>query len=198
MRTAGPADPASNEVEDSEEALFLRSLSPLATAYIQRSATRLFDRINLAFPGGGSRQLSAKDDADRIVRVAAAELEQAKFDAKLLRAVAKNVGKATHAFAVKSEAAVYTYELAPNFASSTASSGLVSNLDILNGLFVFEEGIWRTLEEYEVGTGLLEEIGPNVDAIRKVAMAGVEPLFRAVGKEIEATMSKIHKEDYSR
>lgn len=196
-----PSTPTSEipESEDPEEALFLRSLSPLATAYIQRSATRLFDPINLAFPADNRmRQLPTKEDAERIVRVAAAELEQARFDPKLLRMVGKNVGKAAHAFAVKSEGAVNPYELAPNLAATSASQGLVANLDLLNALFVFEEGMWRVLEEYEVGSGLMEEVGPGLEAARKVAMGGIEPLFRAVGKELEGTMVKVHKEDYAK
>ena len=142
------------------------------------------------------RTLPAKDDAERVVRVAAAELEQVRFDPKLLKMVARNVGKAAHAFAVKSEGAVNPYELAPGFGS--VSQGFAANLELLNALFVFEEGSWRVLEEFEVGTGVGEEVMGGLEMVRRVGMGGVEPLLRSVGKEVEATMGKIYKEDFSR
>ncbi|KAI9001852.1 Golgi transport complex subunit 5-domain-containing protein [Hyaloraphidium curvatum] len=186
-----PDDPT-----DPHELLFLRSLSPLATAYIQRSATRMFDPINLAFPGErAARWVPAREDSERIVRVVAAELEQARFDAKLLRSVGRNAGKAAHAFAVKAEGLVSAYDLAPVMAGP-AAPGLVTDLELVNALFWFEDGVWRVLEEYEVASGLVEEMGPALEAVRKVAMAAVEPLFRNMGKELEATIVKIHKEDY--
>lgn len=186
---------SSDTSQSDHESALLRSLSPLATAYLQRSSSRMHDPINLAFASGGAGRGPARDDADRVVRIISGELEQARFDRGLLRSVGKNAGKAVHAFATKAESVLDLSELSPNL-NSLSTPGFQAALDVLNALFTLDEGMWKVLEGYEVDSGLAEEIGPALGLCRSVAVRGVKILFASLGREMEVVMGKVHKEDY--
>lgn len=72
-----------------ETILILRVLSPFEALYVSRSSTRMNEAVAQAF-SGGSRTPPSANEGNNIARTVTNELDSARFDPLLVRAVAKN------------------------------------------------------------------------------------------------------------
>lgn len=101
-----------------ETILTLRAIQPFEALYLARSRTRLNDAVQSAFSissgGGGGLSSSGAQDAVtptaneglQLARAVVNELDAARFDPLLARAVAKNSARAVEAFVGRAEALV--------------------------------------------------------------------------------------------
>jgi conserved oligomeric Golgi complex subunit 5 len=85
--------------------LVLRSVAQFEAFYLARSLNRLNESVGQAM-SGGARAPPGTTEAIGIARTVANELDSAKFDPLLVKAVAKNVGVALEGLVARMEALV--------------------------------------------------------------------------------------------
>jgi conserved oligomeric Golgi complex subunit 5 len=81
----------SNEIYSPETILTLRALSNFEALYLSRSSNRLNESVAQAF-ASGARAPPGMNEGINIARTVANELDSARFDPLLIKAVAKNAG----------------------------------------------------------------------------------------------------------
>ncbi|RIA93049.1 Golgi transport complex subunit 5-domain-containing protein [Glomus cerebriforme] len=185
------------DFQSQETLVMLHSISSFEAGYLARSVTRMFDSINMAFPTGLSRAPPTKSDVTNIIRAISSELEVAKLDSNLLRSVAKNVVKALNLYCVKSESMATidptTYQIS---GPGPATASQIINLEIITTLYQLHQSVWKILEEYP--DAITEIMFDAVEHTRKVMLNIVDPMMQHIKKELENTLIKIHREDFSR
>ncbi|CAI2175417.1 9296_t:CDS:10 [Funneliformis geosporum] len=185
------------DFQSQETIVMLHSISSFEAGYLARSVTRMFDPINTVFPTGLSRAPPTKSDVTNFIRVISSELEVAKVDLNLLRSVAKNVVKALNLYCVKSESMSAVDPTAYQVSASgpiTASQNI--NFEIVTTLYQLHQSVWKVLEEYP--DGVTEIIFDAIGHTREVMLDIIDPLIQHIKKELENTLLKIYREDFSR
>ncbi|KAI8849185.1 Golgi transport complex subunit 5-domain-containing protein [Chytridium lagenaria] len=172
----------------------LKPLRPFETAYLQDSYSRLLEPVNNAFPDKpvvGARPLPSRDDVDKVLRTVSRELDVAKFDEGLLRAVVKRVAQTLNMYAIRTEHSAATDASAYQVTGAgTATSSQLLNLEIVNCLWSLGDGVYQIGGEFKQNAHVVTVILESIGAI-------IEPLMIHITREIETTILKIHKEDYA-
>jgi hypothetical protein len=88
-----------------ETILVLRSVSTFEALYVSRSSTRLNEAVAQAF-SGGSRAPPGANEAINIVWTVTNELDSARFDPLLVRAVARNAATSLEGILSKADGLV--------------------------------------------------------------------------------------------
>ncbi|RUS22634.1 hypothetical protein BC938DRAFT_475222 [Jimgerdemannia flammicorona] len=182
-----------------EYVLMLRSINAFETAFLARSLTRMYDPINAAFPSSGplSRSPPTRNDSVNLVRTISSELDTAKFDAGLLRSVAKNAVKALNLYRVKCDGLIATDPSAYQIIGpGPMSNSQTMNFELINNLYATYQSIWKVLEEFP--EFVVEIMRDGVEGTRKLMLLIAEPLTDHIITELEAVVLKIHREDFSR
>ncbi|KAJ3108658.1 Conserved oligomeric Golgi complex subunit [Phlyctochytrium planicorne] len=180
----------------------LKPLRPFETAYLQDVYARLVEPVNNAFPDKpvvGARPMPSRDDVDKVLRTISRELDIAKFDEILLKAVVKRVTQTINMYAIRTEHTAATDLSAYQVSGvGTASSSQLLNLEVVNCIWSLVDGIFQIGNEFinvpHVTTAIME----SISGLQKVIQGIIEPLFIHIAREIESTILKIHKEDYGR
>ncbi|KAI9329575.1 Golgi transport complex subunit 5-domain-containing protein [Zopfochytrium polystomum] len=179
----------------------LRSLTSFETVYLRESLSRLLDPINLAFPDKplvGVRPQPSRDDVEKTLQAISREFEIAKFDPHLSKAVAKNVTKAVNMYAIRSEHMVATDAAAYQpLGIATASSSMLLNIEIVNCLWFFADGLWKMKDEFSE-TAIVSALTDAVDHVQKLIGTIIEPIMGHVVRDVESSILKIHKEDFGK
>ncbi|KAL1918332.1 uncharacterized protein VTP21DRAFT_2992 [Calcarisporiella thermophila] len=184
------------DTQSPEKILMLRRISSFESMYLARSLSRMFDPINRAFPSDSiSRASLSKNDVTNLMRIISSELETAKFNTDLLRAVATNVGKALNLYCVKCESMVATDSNAYQISGPCTASQNI-NFTLVRNLYFLQQSIWNTVEEYpEFVKQIVSEAAENA---RRLVSAIPEPLLAQIRRDLEGIVVKIHREDFSR
>ncbi|RUS18936.1 Golgi transport complex subunit 5-domain-containing protein [Endogone sp. FLAS-F59071] len=186
-------------VHSPEYVLMLRSINSFETAFLSRSLTRMYDPINAAFPSSGplSRNPPSRNDVTNVVRTISSELDTAKFDAGLLRAVAKNVVKALSMYCMKCEGLIATDPSAYQVVGpGPMSNSQNMNVELINNLYAVYQSVWKVLEEFP--DFVVDIVRDGVEATHRLMLSIGEPLVDHIIAELEAVVLKIHREDFSR
>lgn len=93
-----------------ETNLVLRALFTFEALYVSRSSTRMNEAVAQAF-SGGSRAPPGANEGINIVRAVTNELDSARFDPLLVRAVAKNAAASVENVATKADGLVRAFLL---------------------------------------------------------------------------------------
>ncbi|KAI9099496.1 Golgi transport complex subunit 5-domain-containing protein [Phlyctochytrium arcticum] len=189
----------SDETQRPESLWILRTLAPFETAYLSRSMSRLMELINAAFPdrpGPTQRPLPSRDDVDRIVRSLNSEMEIAKFDAHLLKAVSKNGQKAIKMFSAKCEQLVTVDSNTQLCGTGPASQNQVLIIESINTFWWMQESLWHLLDEFSEAT-TDDSLHESAQDVTRALANIVQQVFRQITRELESVLKKIHREDYN-
>ncbi|KAL3899765.1 MAG: hypothetical protein SGCHY_001804 [Lobulomycetales sp.] len=184
----------------------LQPLLSFESIYLGKSLSRLLDPVNVSFSSGKSK-LPSRDDVDRITRCISSELEIAKFDYNLLKAVSSNVKKALVTFSAKCENAASSDTMFNVSGNATASYALLRNIEIINAVWRICDGTWAIVNDFqqtklqsEEGTRISElvvqVVGDSVESLMKLLQGFVQPVFFSMSKECESVLVKIHRESF--
>lgn len=185
------------KVEDdySPEKALKESLFLFETAYLSRSLSRLFDPINLVFPGGTSYPPS-ESEVENIAKTIQSEMSVASVDPNLSVLVARNVSKTVNLYVNKSEQLLCTDgDASQVIAPPTA--GQAKNAAVVNSLYQFHRAISRVTQALgmypENATIVIEVALQNVVAMMSNAIL---PLLASIADSIEAIILTMHNEDF--
>ncbi|KAJ3298510.1 hypothetical protein HDU79_010246 [Rhizoclosmatium sp. JEL0117] len=186
----------------SDSSVLLKALSSFETAYLRESLARLLEPVNQAFPEkpiAGNRTVATRDDVEKLLRAISRELEISKFDPHLLKSVSKNATKAINMYSIRSEHCVAndsTVFTIPGGNAPVNPSQLL-NIEIVNCLWTLAEGVWKIMDDFE-DEQIVSVLTDSVEAVQKLIQSVVEPLVAGVTRDIELSISKIHKEDFNK
>ncbi|XP_064633908.1 conserved oligomeric Golgi complex subunit 5-like [Lineus longissimus] len=186
---------AEKEIFDPEKAL-RDSLGLFETAYLSRSLSRLFDPINLVFPGG-SINPPTTEEVEGIAKTISSELNVASVDTHLSITVAKNVAKTVQLYAVKCEQLLST-DGEGSQVIGPPTPGQTRNAAVVNTLYQFHQVVTKVI------TGLTHFPPSAIDAIKRalesvVVLMGnaINPLLSSIADALEAIILTMHSEDFS-
>lgn len=121
------------------------TLQSFETAYASRCSLSRLQEIVVQTVQKGTPN---RDDALKIVRKVASDLNAVKFDDGLLKLIAVNVEKALSLFRQKVDAMIHHDHLF-TISGSTPSTVQVQKLDAINCLYAISEGVWALLVDFE-------------------------------------------------
>ncbi|KIJ67605.1 hypothetical protein HYDPIDRAFT_84403 [Hydnomerulius pinastri MD-312] len=175
-----------------ETALVLRALSTFEALYLSRSSTRLNEAVAQAF-AGGSRAPPGVNEGISIVRAVTNELDSARFDPLLVRAVAKSAATSLEGAASKADGLIVTDRSAVSLLGPMATPQQILNGQVATCLYHCWTKLEKLMEEHADSISTL--IGPSITKIRAVYNQIVEPLLTAIKRELAAIVARLHRLD---
>ncbi|KAL4074200.1 Golgi transport complex subunit 5-domain-containing protein [Scleroderma citrinum] len=178
-----------------ETVVVLRALSTFEGIYLTRSSTRLNETVAQAF-SAGARAPPGANDGIAIVRTVANELDSARFDPLLVRAVAKNAATTLEALATKVDSLIATDRSAVSLLGPLATPQQILNGQVASCLYYCWTKLDKLTEEHSDAVSAI--IQPSINKIRAQYNHVVNPLLTAIRKEIAVIISRLHKVDLQR
>ncbi|KAF9559858.1 hypothetical protein CPC08DRAFT_665969 [Agrocybe pediades] len=177
-----------------ETTLLLRSLSTIEAQYLLKSSNKINEAVGQAFSGGA--RAPGTTEGVNVARIVTNELDAARFDPLLVRAVAKNTATCLDNILSRLEGLVSKDRGAISLMGPSASPQQISNANLANFLYQ----VWIRL------IGLNEEhipavyssLQPSIQTMKKAYEQIVDPLATSVRRELSAIISKLHRSDFSK
>ncbi|KAF9222669.1 hypothetical protein BS17DRAFT_176069 [Gyrodon lividus] len=178
-----------------ETILVLRAVSTFEALYVSRSSTRLNEAVAQAF-SGGSRSPPGANEGINIVRTVTNELDSARFDPLLVRAVAKNAAMSLETVASKVDGLIVTDRSAVSLLGPMATPQQVLNGQVTTCVYHCWTKLEKLVEEHTDSVSI--SIGPSINKIRARYDQVVDPLLTAIKRELSAIVSRLHRLDLRR
>ncbi|CEH12024.1 Predicted Golgi transport complex 1 protein [Ceraceosorus bombacis] len=186
-----------------ETVVVLRSASHLETSYVQRVHARLSDSVAALAAGksraaGSSRTANAAlADGERLARTISNELDGARFDPLLLRAVAAAVEKCTLDALEKLEKIVAKDASAYTLAAIETTPSQFGNADLANGLTGLARGLHAVnAESPSAVRGLIGRLEQRASRLLQDEL--LDPLLQSTKKELTVTFARMHNVDFAK
>ncbi|KAK0455394.1 Golgi transport complex subunit 5-domain-containing protein [Desarmillaria tabescens] len=178
-----------------ETVLVLRALSNFESLYLSRSSTKLNESVSQAF-SGGIRTPPGIAEGINIARTVANELDSARFDPLLVRAVAKSATTSIDMVISRLDGLV-----SRDRSSVTLVGPSATPQQAINGsLATFVYYTWLRLSQLgeEQKEVVFNVIKPSVDNLHSAYERIVNPLLTAIRRELGAIVSKMHRFDFGK
>ncbi|BGP09947.1 hypothetical protein JCM10049v2_005825 [Rhodotorula toruloides] len=188
-----------------ETVLVLRAIQPFETLYLTRSTNRLTEAVSSAFSISSSLTSSfssrppAMPTANEGLTTARAivnELDAARFDPLLAKAIAKGASRAIEAFVARAEALIAHDHAATSLLGPLATPSQHQNADLTSALYHLWLPLDRALSDHT--ESVRETLRPAVNRVRSVYTAIINPLILAIRREFSALLARMHRVDYSK
>ncbi|KAG7446461.1 uncharacterized protein BT62DRAFT_949336 [Guyanagaster necrorhizus] len=178
-----------------ETVLVLHALSNFESLYLARSSTKLNESVSQAF-SGGVRNPPGMSEGINIARAVANELDSARFDPLLVKAVAKNATTSIDIIISRLDGLVSRDRSALTLIGPSATPQQAINGSLTTFLYC----VWSRLsqlgeEQKEVVFNIIKcSVGNLHSAYERI----VNPLLTAIRRELSAIISKMHRFDFGR
>ncbi|OCB86824.1 hypothetical protein A7U60_g5997 [Sanghuangporus baumii] len=180
------------EKQSPETILILRALSVFEQAYLQRVANRLNETVAQSV-AGGARAPPAMGEGLSIARTAANELDAAKFDPLLVKAVAKNVQSSLDLLLSRLDLLIVRDRWATSLLGPVSTPQQTQNAQIATCLYHCAARLGTLEGEYP--ESVITILQPSIKKIRRVFDSIVDPLLSAISRELSTIVAKLHKLD---
>ncbi|KAL5523935.1 hypothetical protein ACEPAG_8108 [Sanghuangporus baumii] len=180
------------EKQSPETILILRALSVFEQAYLQRVANRLNETVAQSV-AGGARAPPGMGEGLSIARAAANELDTAKFDLLLVKAVAKNVQSSLNMLLSRLDSLIVRDRWATSLVGPASTPQQTQNAQIATCLYHCAARL-DTLEG-EYPESVVAILQPSIREIHRVFDSIVDPLLSAIKRDLSAKVAKLHKLD---
>ncbi|KWU42843.1 hypothetical protein RHOSPDRAFT_7839, partial [Rhodotorula sp. JG-1b] len=196
-----------------ETILTLRAIQPFENLYLTRSRNRLSDAVQSAFSlaapasqsqdggaagggggGGGAAAVPTASGGLMLARAIVNELDAARFDPLLAKAVAKGSARAIDAFVNKAEALIARDHAATSLIGPLATPSQLQNADLTSALYHLWLPLERALGDHI--EGVRESLRSSVDRTRSTYLAIVNPLILAIRREFSSLLARMHRTNY--
>ncbi|GAA5884930.1 hypothetical protein JCM3774_004581, partial [Rhodotorula dairenensis] len=201
-----------------ETILTLRAIQPFENLYLARSRTRLTDAVHASYSssftpahdiggvgGGPDGSLVNGGAAGTVVPTASAglalaraivnELDAARFDPLLAKAVARGSARAIDAFVSRAEALVLRDHASTSLLGPLATPSQLQNADLTSALYHLWLPLERALGDHI--EGVRELLRPSIDRTRSTYVAIVNPLILAIRREFSSLLARMHRTNYA-
>ncbi|KIM45140.1 hypothetical protein M413DRAFT_441814 [Hebeloma cylindrosporum] len=177
-----------------ETILILRSLSTIESQYLSRSSNKINEAVGQAFSGGARIPPGASEGLN-VARIVVNELDAARFDPLLVRAVAKNTALCLDNIISRLESLISRDRAATTLSGTSATPQLISNANLAN--FLYQS--WARLANLngEHAPHVFGILQPSVQTMHQDFERIVDQLTTAIRRELGAIIAKLHRIDFS-
>ncbi|GAA5903350.1 hypothetical protein JCM6882_008146 [Rhodosporidiobolus microsporus] len=188
-----------------ETILVLRAIQPFETLYLTRSTNRLTEAVASAFNISSSlaSSFSARppsvptaNEGISTARAIVNELDAARFDPLLVKAIAKGASRTVESFISRAEGLVLHDHGATSLLGPLATPSQQQNADITSSLYHLWLPLERALAEHT--ESVRELLRPSVDRLRSTYLSTANPLIMSIRREFSALLARMHRVDYSK
>ncbi|KAF5385847.1 hypothetical protein D9615_002395 [Tricholomella constricta] len=178
-----------------EAILVLRALSNIESLYLARSSNKLNEAVAQAF-SGGVRAPPGSTEGINIARTVANELDSARFDPLLVKAVAKNAALSLGMMLSRVDTMVVRDRSAVTLMGPTSTPQQASNAQLATCLYQ----CWSRLDQLrdDHTETVFEALKPGVQKMSHAFEHLVEPLMAAIRRELSAIIVKLHRIDFGK
>ncbi|KDR75381.1 hypothetical protein GALMADRAFT_140887 [Galerina marginata CBS 339.88] len=178
-----------------ETILLLRSLSTIEAQYLSKSSNKINEAVGQAF-SGGARVPPGTNEGINVARVVVNELDAARFDPLLVRAVAKNTASSLDNILTRLEVLISRDRAATSLSGPSVTPQQILNANLANFLYQ----TWTrliTLNE-ELSPATFSILQPSIHNMNQVFERIIDLLTTAIRRDLTATISKLHRIDFSK
>ncbi|GAA5842073.1 hypothetical protein JCM11251_002004 [Rhodosporidiobolus azoricus] len=188
-----------------ETILVLRAIQPFETLYLTRSTNRLTEAVASAFNISSSlaSSFSARppsvptaNEGIATARAIVNELDAARFDPLLVKAIAKGASRTVDSFISRAEGMVLHDHGATSLLGPLATPSQQQNADVTSSLYHLWLPLERALAEHT--ESVRELLRPSVDRLRSTYLSTANPLIMSIRREFSALLARMHRVDYSK
>ncbi|KAH7906022.1 Golgi transport complex subunit 5-domain-containing protein [Hygrophoropsis aurantiaca] len=179
-----------------ETHLILSALSTFAALYLARASTRMADATAAALRGLGVSAAGVRTLTAELLRVLTNELDAARSDPGLARAVAGRVRAAVEGVAGRLGGAITTDRTATTLLGPLATPQQLQNGAIATCLYGLWMGLSTGKDAREDAVGGI--MAPAVQGLRTGCDRVLEPLVGAVRRELGAIIARLHRVDFQK
>ncbi|GAA5906661.1 hypothetical protein JCM5296_006448 [Sporobolomyces johnsonii] len=188
-----------------ETVLALRAIQPFETLYLTRSTNRLNEAVSSAFSVSSSLASSFSSRPPSVptaneglaaARAVVNELDAARFDPLLVKAVATGASRAVDVFVQRTESLIAHDHSATSLLGPLATPSQHQNADLASSLYHLWSPLDRALAEHT--ESVREVLRPSVDRLRSTYLGIANPLIMAIRREFSSLLARMHRVDYSK
>ncbi|GAA5983475.1 hypothetical protein JCM11641_005821 [Rhodosporidiobolus odoratus] len=188
-----------------ETILILRSIQPFETLYLTRSSNRLIEAVSSAFNissslassfSGRPPSVPSANEGIATARAVVNELDAARFDPLLVKAVAKGAGRAVESYVSRAESLVAHDHAATSLLGPLATPSQLQNADLTSSMYHLWLPLERALGEH--GESVREILKPSIDRVRTAYLSTVNPLIMSIRRDFSSLLARMHRVDYSK
>ncbi|KNZ78795.1 Conserved oligomeric Golgi complex subunit 5 [Termitomyces sp. J132] len=178
-----------------ETVFVLRALSNFETLYLSRLSNKLNEAVAQAF-SGGARTLPGANEGINIARMVINELDSARFDPLLVRAVANNASSCINNLLSRVDSFTIRDRSAITLIGPTATPQQAANAQLATCLYQ----CWLRLDTLRSDhtEAVLDALNPGTQNVHKAYERLVEPLMTAIRRELSAIIVKLHRIDFGK
>ncbi|KAF9484491.1 hypothetical protein BDN70DRAFT_825599 [Pholiota conissans] len=185
----------SESYQSAETILLLRSLSTVEAQYLSRSSNKINEAVGQAFSGGARTPPGASEGVN-VARVVVNELDAARFDPLLVRAVAKCTATSLDNILKRLENVLSRERAATSLTAGAATPQQISNANLANFLYQTWARLVTLNEEHTPIVFIT--LQPSIENIHQFLERIVDPLTVAIRRELGAIIAKLHRIDFAR
>ncbi|GAA6033903.1 hypothetical protein JCM8097_000395 [Rhodosporidiobolus ruineniae] len=188
-----------------ETILVLRAIQPFETLYLTRSTNRLTEAVSSAFNLSSSlaSSFSARppsvptaNEGISTARAIVNELDAARFDPLLVKAVAKSASRAVESFLARADSLIAHDHASTSLLGPLATPSQQQNADLTSAMYHLWLPLERALAEHT--ETVREGLRPAVDRLRSTYLSAASPLIMSIRREFSALLARMHRVDYAR
>ncbi|KAF8160965.1 Golgi transport complex subunit 5-domain-containing protein [Crassisporium funariophilum] len=185
----------SDTYQSPETVLLLRSLSTLESQYLSRSTNKINEAVGQAFSGGARIPPGASEGVN-VARIVVNELDAARFDPMLVRAIAKNAALCLEGILSRIDGMVSRERSAVSLSGPSASPQLIHNANLANFLYQAWDRLIKLADEH--AATVFNILQPSIQKIYKAFEHIIDPVTVAIRREVGAAIAKLHRHDFSK
>ncbi|TFK44558.1 Golgi transport complex subunit 5-domain-containing protein [Crucibulum laeve] len=178
-----------------ETVLVLHSVSKIESFYLTKSINKLNEAIGHAF-SGSSKASPDTNSGITIARTISNELDAARFDPLLVKAVAKNVMSSLDMILSRADGLATRDRSAVTLQGPSATPQQISNAQLANCLYHCWVRLTKLSDEHAVG--VFNIIQSSVQGLQRFYERLLEPLRTAIRRELGAIIAKVHRVDFGK
>ncbi|KAJ7072504.1 Golgi transport complex subunit 5-domain-containing protein [Mycena amicta] len=173
-----------------ETIIVLRALANFESLYIARSSSKLNEAVAQAV-SGGARSPPGMSEGVNVARTVANELDSARFDPLLIRAVAKNAGASLDMLLSRVDPLISRDRNATSFVGPSATPQQTSNASLASCLYHCWSRLAKLGDEHAEHVAAI--IDPSIKRIHTAYNNIIEPVLPAVERELGAIIARLHR-----
>ncbi|KAI5889748.1 uncharacterized protein SCHCODRAFT_02601723 [Schizophyllum commune H4-8] len=177
--------------QSTETILVLRALSTFEAFYLTRSTSKLNEAVGQAF-----KMTPGATEGTNVARTVINELDTARFDPLLVRAVAKNAAASLEMFVQRADNMVVRDRSALTLIGPACTPQQAANAQVATCLHHCRARLAQLESEHI--DAVCAALRPSIENMKRTYERVVDPLLAAIRRELAAIIARVHRFDFGR
>ncbi|KAL1753733.1 Golgi transport complex subunit 5-domain-containing protein [Schizophyllum commune] len=177
--------------QSTETILVLRALSTFEAFYLTRSTSKLNEAVGQAF-----KMTPGATEGTNVARTVVNELDTARFDPLLVRAVAKNAAASLEMFVQRADNMIVRDRSALTLIGPACTPQQAANAQVATCLHHCRARLAQLESEHI--DAVCAALRPSIENMKRTYERVVDPLLAAIRRELAAIIARVHRFDFGR